>query len=319
MAPQCEPWDRYYSNIFQPGARRSIELIDPLSGPPFRNLSFVIRPCAACTIQIARAARLIAFEQDFRQRFVDDSEFRSVFPNARYFGGDHLTKATEGYRADEYPPDIDFTDKTGAIYMPAVRCSKLILPAAYADGSPVVHDGASVEYEVRNTQDRGFFVERYDALQYFEWSWELSVGTILGGPFNTIEALPPPGDCVRPRLYNRNTSLWEHPFSGEWADMAEAVQTAPFQGKELSNILRTYTINGVKCDRSLAFLAPDCFAPTLFSADVLIAMVKTHAALQRERSGELGKALNFVGAEIVEKPVVLSVANVYRSKLYEVA
>ncbi|KAJ7502477.1 hypothetical protein B0H11DRAFT_2223391 [Mycena galericulata] len=314
---QCQPWDRYYSNNSLPFTRRSIDSIDPLSSSPFRDLSFIVRPCTACARKIVRGARLIAFEQDIRHRHIEEAELRHIFPSSRYLGGDHLTKAVRGYRADDYPSDLMFGDKTGAIYMPAVRCAKLTLPIAYADGSPVVHNGSSVESEVRNLEERGFFVERYDALQYFEWSWELSSGSTFGGDFTNIEALPAPRDRVAGRMYDTATEIWDHPFEGVWADLAVAVQTAPFQGKDLSSVLRSYTVNGLKFRPYMAFLAPDCFAHTIFSVDTVVSLVRAHGERQRDRNGELGMAMGDPSdGLIVEEPVVLTASNVFKSKLY---
>ncbi|KAJ7471246.1 hypothetical protein B0H11DRAFT_1919807 [Mycena galericulata] len=304
IAGQCQPWDRYYSNNSLPSTRRSIDSIDPLSSAPFRDLSFIVRPCTSCTRKIVRGARLIAFEQDIRHRHTDEADLRHIFPTSRYLGGDHLTKAVRGYRADDYPVDLEFGDKTGAIYMPAVRCSKLVLPVAYADGSAVVHSGSSVEVEVRNLEERGFLVERYDALQYFEWSWELSTGSIFGGDFTRIDPLPPSCDRVHARMYDEATELWDHPFVGDWADIAVAVQEAPFQGKELSSVLRSYMINGLRCQPSMSFLAPDCFAHTLFSVEMVVSLVRAHSEQQQHRRGELGMAISdSLDGLMVEAPV----------------
>ncbi|KAJ7490172.1 hypothetical protein B0H11DRAFT_1912190 [Mycena galericulata] len=310
---QCDSWERYYNNTFVPVTRRTIDFIDPLSDPPYGELSFFVRPCGPCTMKIARGTRLIIFEDNLRSRCRDEPEARAIFPSAYYLGGDHLTKALLGYRRIDYPSDFEYNTKTGPIYVPAVRCSSLSLPVAH-NGEHIVHDGSALEEEVAALRRRGLSVEQYDALQYFEWSWELSSGSLYGGGFNRIEALPPQDERIVARAYDSTTEMWEHPFVGPWAELAKSAQLAPFNSRELSSILRTYTFNGVVCDRRHSFLAPDCFAHTIFSVDAVAKLVKAYAEA-RTRQGELSNALAENGG-LLERSVVLTSTDVFRSRVW---
>ncbi len=151
--------------------------------------------------------------------------------------------------------------------------------------------------------------------------FRVELGTVfwqhVRGDFTNIEALPAPRDRVAGRMYDTATEIWDHPFEGVWADLAVAVQTAPFQGKDLSSVLRSYTVNGLKFRPYMAFLAPDCFAHTIFSVDTVVSLVRAHGERQRDRNGELGMAMGDPSdGLIVEEPVVLTASNVFKSKLY---
>ncbi|KAJ7688725.1 hypothetical protein B0H17DRAFT_1135482 [Mycena rosella] len=157
----------YYTNSFLPLERRTIDLINPSSDALYRDFTFLVRPCMRCTRKMARGARLIMFELGIRQRAMDEEEVVAMFPEDLNFGGDHFTKPTFGYHIDNYPAALNLGAANSPIFLPAV------------------HDGASVEEEVNTLVRHGFLVEQYNALEFYEWSWELSSGS-LGGADNII-------------------------------------------------------------------------------------------------------------------------------------
>ncbi|KAJ7221913.1 hypothetical protein C8J57DRAFT_1253838 [Mycena rebaudengoi] len=324
----CGDWTRFYSNSHLPVGNPTLDFIDVNSDAPYRDLNFVIRPCADCAVKIIRGARLIRFEQDLRNaQCLDVAEMSTMFVQSSDSGDTGFyTKPTEGYSRYDYPP---LSDNTAPIYLTAVRCSGLMLPPVFLNGELVSPDASVVEETVRQLDAAQCVVDRYDAMEFMEWSWEFSAGSLYGGVFGVISSIVPSNDRVASRLYDPIARVWAHPFQGEWAVKALAIQMAPFGGKDVSDVLRSYTVNGVQCDKSLRYLAPDCFAHTTFLADDLIHFAREYADAMRTRNKRLEAAVGvhssmFAGgndadvsaASVLLRQVTLNSASVYQSVMF---
>ncbi|KAJ7502486.1 hypothetical protein B0H11DRAFT_2223400 [Mycena galericulata] len=178
----------------------------------------------------------------------------------------HVTKAS------------DYLAKAGRGYVDRRTCP-IFMPAVFGSGGLPM-----LSYDHRLNRYVAGFVssgsqQHYDAMEYLHWSWEFSPGSLYNGAaFNYIPPLPPSNKRMQPRQYDPISQLWAHPFVGDIGERALAVQRAPLTGREISQVLRSYTINGEKCDRAISFLAPDCFAPTLWTDTEIKARVWEFAA-----------------------------------------
>ncbi|KAJ7205110.1 hypothetical protein C8J57DRAFT_1259057 [Mycena rebaudengoi] len=287
----CGDWNLHYANASIPLGRPVIDLVDPLSEQPYNNINFFIRPCVNCAIQICTASRLIMFERFIRNNCTVFTDLSLIYADQSRLGRDYYTKPDAGYRRSDYPADARFTGSTAPIYMTAVLCSALTMPAAPISGP--ASGPAAIEAMVDRLFTSNYPLRFYDPLEFFEWSGEFSSGSFFSGAFDKIGADVPSFDRVDCRRYDRATRLWDHPFHGEWARKAVSAQQAPFCGREISRILRTFTINGLHCDRSLRFLAPDCFAPTGFVVKNLVMFARMHAVeLRRMDMMEKDSAAN---------------------------
>lgn len=202
-----------------------------------------------------------------------------IYTDPNVLSRDYYTKPRFGYRRSDYSDETRLTGSTAPIYMTAVLCSTLSMPTVPVSGSS--SGPAAIEALVERLYGCNYPLSFYDPLEFFEWSGEFSSGSFLSGAFGKICADVPAFDRVECRRYNRQTRLWDHPFRDEWARKATWVQKLPFCGRDISRILRTFTVNGLRCDRSLKFLAPDCFAPTSFMMKTLISFARMHAVQLR--------------------------------------
>lgn len=246
--PWCVDWSLGYLHAFRPVTREGVCHLSADSDSPFKDFVSITRPCRDCAIQLIRGARLIDFEKSVGWMSPASKYISPVVLGSSL----HVTKTT------------DYTLRAGGGVVDG-RTLPIFMPAVFSSGGvpTLVYERSLGRYVVK-------FVEgsplQYDALEYHHWSWEFSPGSSYRGAFNHIPRLPRSSARVGSRFYDPVTQLWAHPFMGEVAERAIAVQQAPPTGREMSDVLRSYTINGAACDRGVAFLAPDCFAPTLWTA-----------------------------------------------------
>ncbi|KAJ6630440.1 hypothetical protein B0H10DRAFT_1939192 [Mycena sp. CBHHK59/15] len=294
---ECGPPFNMWINIVLYSLRASLVLLrkwtgevslksgNPRSDEPYCGLEFLVRPCGICARKLIRGQRLIAFEREVRAFCSVTTDLTAIYANPLlHLDGDHLTKPTNGYGSHDYPSDALFTSDTAPIYVSAVSVGCLQRLPGSVDAIDSLKTAEAVERRVKELNRLGFNIEHYDALEFMEWSWEFSPGNVYGGSFSVLGAILPETGRVACRGYDEDTGLWAHPFVGDWAVRAEQVQTVPFRGKEISDILRSYTVNGVKCDRSLAYLAPDCFSHTAFTADSVVEFARRYAQAVQQHS-----------------------------------
>ncbi|KAJ7221921.1 hypothetical protein C8J57DRAFT_1536489 [Mycena rebaudengoi] len=248
-------------------------LVDILSAP---LSSFNRRIGIACGIKIIKGARLIEFERAMDAMVMSDEARAATyaFPT-RTTAAVHVTKP-EGYRAVSYQFSSLLSGHTAPIFIPA---------SFGCGGVPTYSMNSNLEATYSFTYSEDQHEEsllNYDALEYFEWSWELSLGSTYRGDFNHIRRLPPLSERVRSRHYDPVRTLWSHPYAGEWGERAELAQNLPLTGREIADVFRSYSINGLFCDPSIHFLAPDCFAPTLMTAEDMIPTVWRHKLKEAE-------------------------------------
>ncbi|KAJ7471255.1 hypothetical protein B0H11DRAFT_1919815 [Mycena galericulata] len=258
----CIDWNAAYLHIFRRFTRETVCYVSADSAQPYRDFVSITRPCKDCAVQLIRGARLVAFE----------NSVAGLTPASKY------VSPPESVAAMHVTKPLDYVAKTGRGYVDRRTCPIFMSAVFSSGGLPML------SYDQRLSRYVAGFVsdgdpQQYDAMEYLHWSWEFSPGSLYhGAAFNHIPPLPPSSHRIQPRHYDSITQLWAHPFTGRIAERALAVQRAPLTGREISEVLRSYTINGEACDRSISFLAPDCFAPTLWTATEIKARVWEFAA-----------------------------------------
>ncbi|KAJ7482325.1 hypothetical protein B0H11DRAFT_1912239 [Mycena galericulata] len=235
-----------------------------------------------------------------------------VDPKAKYIEPDmaatHVTKTIDYYVG---AVDASVDGRTAPIFVPAVFS---------AGGKPLCCVDPRVGRRLAGFAAEDISVQ-YDALEYMQWNWEFSLGSLYRGAFNHIPPLPPPQARIASRHYDAVTQLWAHPFSGRFAERAVAIQLAPLLGKEIADVLRSYSINGGRCSPGSSFMAPDCFAPTLLCASEVRSRVWDYTIGDAKYIRADGTV--FYKAEdgsyrrpFADKVVVLHQEDVFRSKVW---
>ncbi|KAJ7205108.1 hypothetical protein C8J57DRAFT_1259055 [Mycena rebaudengoi] len=321
-------WDSHYSASAASLTRATVDYISVDSDRPFSEIRFFIRPCASCAVMLIRGARLVVIEQQIK-----DGRYPGVSPESFFEDplvhprGHHLTKADSGYSSSDYSVDRRFTAKTAPIYVSAIRCAAL---SSRIGALGVLSAGIQLEQLVQAEIAAGHVLPRYDALEFFEWSAELSLGNLhWPGVFSRIGASIPDLGRVACRYYNATSQLWAHPFHGKWASMVDNLQSLPFTAEELVTVYRTYTVNGVVPDRTLRYLAPDCFAHTGFTVGDIIKFAQDHAEMLRVRvraqardEAELAALEQFFGIDatldvVSCRSMTLNSRTVFKTRLFD--
>ncbi|KAJ7197503.1 hypothetical protein C8J57DRAFT_1545208 [Mycena rebaudengoi] len=321
------PWDMHYSSSATSLTRPSIDSISQESDALYRDLRVFIRPCTACATMIIRGARLIALEQQIKDgRYPAISADQLFADPLVHRPGHHLTKAVSGYSASDYAVDRRFTGKTAPIYVSAIQCASLLRGN---ENIVRIASGVHLECYIRAEVASGRVFPRYDALEYFEWSSELSLGNLYWpGTFTRLGGFIPELGRVDRRHYDTDTQLWAHPFRAEWAAAVDNLQLLPFTAEELSTVYRTYTVNGLIADRSLRHLAPDCFSHTGFTAEDVVRIAREHAErlqahvqAQARDSDELAALGRLFGIDatlsvVPSRTMTLNSSTVFQTRLF---